>query len=172
MNALSLYEINNLVKEALKTCFPQRYWIHAELSEVHENVSGHCYLEFIEKTPRSGQIIAKAKGMIWATTYKLLKPYFETNTGQRFAAGIKVMVEVSPTFHEQYGYSLTVHNINPEYTLGDLALQRKKNNRPVDCRRNYRYEPRIGMANRTATHRCYLFPHSRRIRRLLQSAAT
>lgn len=126
MNALSLYEINNLVKEALKTCFPQRYWIHAELSEVHENVSGHCYLEFIEKTPRSGQIIAKAKGMIWATTYKLLKPYFETNTGQRFAAGIKVMVEVSPTFHEQYGYSLTVHNINPEYTLGDLALQRKK----------------------------------------------
>lgn len=126
MDTLSLYEMNNLVKEALKTCFPQRYWIHAELSEVHENVSGHCYLEFIEKTPRSGQIIAKARGMIWAASYRLLKPYFETNTGQRFTAGIKVMVEVSPTFHEQYGYSLTVHNINPEYTLGDLALQRKK----------------------------------------------
>ena len=126
MESLSLYEMNNLVKEAIKTCFPQRYWIHAELSEVHENSSGHCYLEFIEKTPRSGQIIAKARGMIWAATYRLLKPYFETNTGQRFASGIKVQVEVSPTFHEQYGYSLTVHNINPEYTLGDLALQRKK----------------------------------------------
>lgn len=126
MDTLSLYEMNNLVKEALKTCFPQRYWIYAELSEVHENVSGHCYVEFIEKTPRSGQIIAKARGMIWATTYKLLKPYFESNTGQRFTAGIKVMVEVSPTFHEQYGYSLTIHDINPEYTLGDLALQRKK----------------------------------------------
>ncbi|HIU55623.1 MAG TPA: exodeoxyribonuclease VII large subunit [Candidatus Gallibacteroides avistercoris] len=126
MDTLSLYEMNNLVKEALKTCFPQRYWIHAELSEVHENPSGHCYLEFIEKTPRSGQIIAKARGMIWAATYRLLKPYFETNTGQRFASGIKVLVEVSPTFHEQYGYSLTVHNINPEYTLGDLALQRKR----------------------------------------------
>lgn len=126
MDTLSLYEMNNLVKEALKTCFPQRYWIHTELSEVHENPSGHCYLEFIEKTPRSGQIIAKARGMIWAATYRLLKPYFETNTGQRFASGIKVLVEVSPTFHEQYGYSLTVHNINPEYTLGDLALQRKK----------------------------------------------
>ena len=126
MDTLSLYEMNNLVKEALKTCFPQRYWIHAELSEVHENPSGHCYLEFIEKTPRSGQIIAKARGMIWAATYRLLKPYIETNTGQRFASGIKVLVEVSPTFHEQYGYSLTVHNINPEYTLGDLALQRKR----------------------------------------------
>ena len=126
MDTLSLYEMNNLVKEALKTCFPQRYWIHAELSEVHENPSGHCYLEFIEKTPRSGQIIAKARGMIWAATYRLLKSYFETNTGQRFASGIKVLVEVSPTFHEQYGYSLTVHNINPEYTLGDLALQRKR----------------------------------------------
>lgn len=126
MDTISLYEMNNLVKEALKTCFPQRYWIHAELSEVHENPSGHCYLEFIEKTPRSGQIIAKARGMIWAATYRLLKPYFETNTGQRFASGIKVLVEVSPTFHEQYGYSLTVHNINPEYTLGDLALQRKR----------------------------------------------
>ena len=101
MDTLSLYEMNNLVKEALKTCFPQRYWIHAELSEVHENPSGHCYLEFIEKTPRSGQIIAKARGMIWAATYRLLKPYFETNTGQRFASGIKVLVEVSPTFHEQ-----------------------------------------------------------------------
>ena len=123
-NELSLYELNGLLRQAVGECFPERYWVRAELSEVRENLSsGHCYLEFVEKS-HSGQIIAKAKGIIWATTFRMLKPYFESETGQLFTSGIKVLVEVSLDFHELYGYSLTVHDIDPSYTLGDMARHR------------------------------------------------
>ena len=123
-NELSLYELNSLLRRVVNKSFPDRYWVRAELSEVRENLSsGHCYLEFVEKSS-AGQIIAKAKGMIWSTTYRLLKPYFEGETGQAFSSGIKILVEVSMDFHELYGYSLTVHDIDPSYTLGDMARRR------------------------------------------------
>ena len=118
---ISLYELNSIVKNAIKACFPVRYWIRAELSEVRENYSGHCYVEFIEKDKRNSQIIAKAKGQIWANRWALIKPYFEKTTGERFDKGLNVMVEVSVEFHELYGYSLTVSDIDPNYTLGDMA---------------------------------------------------
>ena len=120
----SLYDLNRLLRRAVQASFPDRYWVRAELSEVRENASsGHCYLEFVEKSP-SGQIVARAKGMIWASVYRMLKLYFERETGQRFTSGIKVLTEVSPDFHELYGYSLTVHDIDPSYTLGDMARHR------------------------------------------------
>lgn len=122
---LSLFELNGIVKNALKGCFPDRYWVRAELSDVKENYSsGHCYIEFVEKENRKGNIIAKARGNIWAMTWKLLKPYFEEQTRQKFTAGIKVLVEVTVEFHELYGYSLTVTDIDPSYTMGDMARHR------------------------------------------------
>ncbi|MCP9610764.1 exodeoxyribonuclease VII large subunit [Coprobacter tertius] len=124
-NELSLFELNILLKRAVNDSFPERYWIRAEISELHENkMSGHCYLEFIEKSPGTGQLIAKARGMIWASTYSLLKSFFEQECGMQFVPGIKVLVEVSLDIHELYGYSLTVHDIDPSYTLGDMARHR------------------------------------------------
>lgn len=61
----SLLELNSLVRSVLADSLPERYWVHAELSEVHANYSGHCYVEFVEKDSRSDQIIAKARGIIW-----------------------------------------------------------------------------------------------------------
>lgn len=121
---LSLYELNSLLRQAVRNAFPERYWVQAELSEVRENVSGHCYLELVEKHPVSGQLAAKARGMIWNTTYRMLKPYFESETGQPFCQGLKVLIEVTPEFHELYGYSLTISDIDPVYTLGDMARKR------------------------------------------------
>lgn len=121
---LSLFQLNNIVREAVKTCFPQRYWVRAELSDVRESGPGHCYVEFVEKENRTGQMIAKARGSIWANRWKLLKPFFEQETNQKFASGIKVLVEVSVEFHELYGYSLVVNDIDPSYTLGDMARNR------------------------------------------------
>lgn len=123
---ISLYELNRLLKEVVRDNFPDRYWIRAELSEVRENYSGHCYLELIEKESVSGKIIAKAKAMIWVSTYRMLKPYFEAETGQPFEAGLKVLVEVSLDFHELYGYTITIHDIDPVYTLGDMARKRQE----------------------------------------------
>ena len=123
--ALSLVELNQRIRMTLEQAFPDTYWVRAEMSDVRENgASGHCYLEFIEKDPCSGQLLAKVRGAIWAKTFRLLKPYFEMETGQRFVSGLKVLVRVTVDFHELYGLSLTVVDIDPAYTLGDMARKR------------------------------------------------
>ena len=126
MDSLSLLELNALVRRSLEQCLPDEYWIQAELSDVRSNTTGHCYLEFVQKDPRSNNLVAKARGMIWSNIYRLLKPYFEETTGQLFASGIKVLVKVTVQFHELYGYSLTVLDIDPAYTLGDMARRRRE----------------------------------------------
>ncbi len=122
--AISLYELNNLIKGVLTETLPETFWIRAEMSDVRVNQNGHCYLEFIEKDGKGKTLVAKARGMIWANTFYMLKAYFENATKQPFASGLKVLVQVSVEFHELYGFSLTVHDIDPSYTLGDQALNR------------------------------------------------
>ena len=124
--ALSLYELNGLIKRSIRNCLPETYWVQAELSDVRSNYSGHCYLEFIQKDANGNNLIAKARGTIWSNVYKLLKPYFEQETGQAFTSGIKVLVQVSVEFHELYGYSLTVLDIDPTYTVGDMERKRRE----------------------------------------------
>lgn len=126
MDALSLYDLNVLVRRSLEQCLPDTYWIQAELSDVRTNSTGHCYLEFVQKDARSNNLIARARGTIWSNVFRLLKPYFEEATGQAFVSGIKVLVQVTVSFHELYGYSLTVQDIDPTYTLGDMARRRKE----------------------------------------------
>ena len=122
--AISLYELNNLIKGVLNDTLPEMVWIRAEMSDVRVNQNGHCYLEFIEKDRIGKTLVAKARGMIWANTFHLLRAYFENSTKQTFSSGLKVLVQVSIEFHELYGFSLTVHDIDPSYTLGDQALNR------------------------------------------------
>ena len=124
--SLSLYELNGLVKRSIRSCLPDTYWVQAELSDVRSNYSGHCYLEFIQKDVSGNNLIAKARGTIWSNIYKMLKPYFEQETGQTFTSGIKVLVQVSVEFHELYGYSLTVLDIDPTYTVGDMERKRRE----------------------------------------------
>ena len=107
MESLSLYELNALVRRSLEQCLPDECWVQAELSDVRTNSTGHCYLEFVQKDPRSNSLIAKARGTIWANVFRLLKPYFEEATGQAFVAGIKVLVQVTDT-------------------LGDMARRRRE----------------------------------------------
>lgn len=122
--AISLYELNNLVKGVLTDTLPDMFWVRAETSDVRVNQNGHCYLEFIEKDNKGKNLIARSRGMIWANTFYVLRAYFENTTQQPFASGLKVLVRVSVEFHELYGFSLTVYDIDPSYTLGDQALNR------------------------------------------------
>ena len=125
MEPITLYELNELVKETLELGMPDTYWVQAELSEVRVN-NGHCYVEFVQKDRRGNGLVAKARGNIWRSVFAILKPTFERATGQLFTAGIKVLVEVKVLFHELYGYSLNVIDIDPSYTLGDLARKRQE----------------------------------------------
>lgn len=126
MTPLSLYELNSLVRDTLTAELDADYWLAAELSEVRVAANGHCYLEFVEKNERSNALLAKARGNIWRPTYALLAPYFERTTGRKLAAGMKVLVCVNVTFHELYGYALNVTDIDPTYTMGDLARRRRE----------------------------------------------
>lgn len=123
-NAITLYELNRMVRDALFGGLPQLLWIRAETSDVRVNQNGHCYLEFIEKDGAGKSIVAKARAAIWSNIFVLLRTYFESATGQPFTSGLKVMVQVSVEYHEVYGLSLNVHDIDPAYTLGDQALNR------------------------------------------------
>lgn len=126
MDTLSLYELGDLIRQTLREGLPDVYWVQAELSEVREAYNGHCYIELVQKAERGNTLLAKARGTIWANVYKMLKPYFEDTTGQMFAAGIKVLLQVSVEYHELYGLSLTVYDIDPTYTLGDMARRRRE----------------------------------------------
>lgn len=121
--AITLLEFNRRVGRLLQHESVQRCWVVAETSDVMVR-GGHCYLELVQKNPDTGQTVAKARAIVWASRYAVLRSKFEQGTGQAFGNGLNVMVEVGVNFHEQFGYSLLIGNINPTYTLGDMARQR------------------------------------------------
>ena len=123
MKALSLFELNNLVREVISTAFDNEYWVEAELSELRE-VRGHCYMELIQKELFSNTPVAKASAKCWKNKWQILRPKFEKVSGQHLHAGLKVMLKVYPDFHEAYGFSWIVTDINPEFTMGDMARKR------------------------------------------------
>lgn len=121
--AITLREFNSRISRLLRNTTVQNCWVIADLSDVVVR-GGHCYLELVQKDFDKDITVAKSRAIIWASIFPELRYKFETITGQQFASGIKVMVEVSANFHEQFGLSLIITNINPEYTLGDMARQR------------------------------------------------
>jgi exodeoxyribonuclease VII large subunit len=120
----SLSELLQQVRESLRTSFPASVWVVAEILEIHENRSGHCYLELIEKSEENDAILARVKGTIWSSRYRMLRPYFEAAANTRLKSGIKLLFRASVEFHAQYGFSLNITDLDPSYTLGDLARQK------------------------------------------------
>ena len=125
MKTITLYELNSLVRQTIEIGLPKSYWVEAEISELREN-RGHCYLELIEKDKRYNTPIAKASARCWRQTWGMVKPYFENTTGQQLRAGMKVLIEVYAQFHEAYGFSWIISDIDPNYTLGDMARKRQE----------------------------------------------
>jgi exodeoxyribonuclease VII large subunit len=124
-NSVTLYELNSLIKEVIESEIPDEYWVEAELSECREN-RGHCYMELIQKDERTATPIAKASAKCWASKWLVIRPYFERTTGQRLSAGMKVLLKVYAQFHEAYGFSWIVTDIDPTYTMGDMARKRQE----------------------------------------------
>ncbi len=122
---MTLFELNSLVRQTLELTMPDSYWVEAELSEIRES-RGHCYMELVEKDLQGNTPVARASAKCWKWTWDRVRPYFERTTGQQLRAGMKVLLCVSPNFHEAYGFSWIVSNIDPTYTLGDMARKRKE----------------------------------------------
>ena len=123
-NALSLLELNQLLAEVIEVGMPREYWVEAEISELRV-VRGHCYIDLIEKTEGTNTPIARASAKCWQNTWSVISPYFEKVTGQRLRSGMNVLMLVSANFHPAYGFSWIISDIDPTYTLGDMARKRQ-----------------------------------------------
>lgn len=122
-HSLSLFELNSMVRETIELSMDCEYWVEAELSEAREN-KGHLYLDLIQKDERSNTPIARASARCWKNKWMMIRPGFERTTGQTIHAGLKVLLKVYPQFHEAYGFSWIVTDIDPTYSLGDMVRRR------------------------------------------------
>lgn len=135
---LSLYELNALVRDTIESEMNQEYWVCAELSEIREN-RGHCYMELVElcggarerESPiapsfNDRKVVAKASAKCWKNTWTIVRQHFERVTGQPMRAGMQVLLQVYPQFHELFGFSWIVTDVNPEFTMGDMARKRQE----------------------------------------------
>ena len=126
MGTLTLYELNGIVREVLESTMDSTFWVTGEISACQKNATGHCYLELIQKNPFGGGVLARAKANIWRSNYPSVKAKFERETGKSLSVGLNVLMEVTVSFHEVYGYSLVVQDIDPAYTMGDMARRRRE----------------------------------------------
>ncbi|MCX6327336.1 MAG: exodeoxyribonuclease VII large subunit [Bacteroidia bacterium] len=122
---LSLTELQLIIRDSLYLALPDMYWVIAEISEIKENFAGHCYLELIEKHPDENSIRARAKAIIWSNRYRFLKAFFENITGESLKEGLKILVKTKIEYHELYGLSLVITDIDPAFTIGEMAMKRQ-----------------------------------------------
>ncbi|HZK03692.1 MAG TPA: exodeoxyribonuclease VII large subunit [Bacteroidaceae bacterium] len=126
MQVLSLFELNSLIKGALEYTLTDNYWVRAEISGLNVAYNGHCYLELVQKNENGSGLLTKSRATIWSGVFREIKPRFEKETGQRLSAGMNILVRVRVEFHELYGLSLNILDIDPTYTMGDMERRRRE----------------------------------------------
>lgn len=125
-DSISLLELNRQISEVVNAAFDSFIWVTAEISEIRTASNGHCYLELVEKSKKTSTIVARQRATIWNQRWWLMKETFEVTTGQTLKAGIKILVCVQVQMHEAYGMSLNIVDIDPSFTLGEMALRRQE----------------------------------------------
>ena len=126
---ITLRELQRRVKSVLEGAFALPLWVSAEISDIKVNYSGHCYLELVEKAEKGGDNgvpTAQARAVIWKSHFPRIAAYFEAETGQRLVPGLKILAKVLVSYHELYGFSLQITDVDPSFTLGDLERQRQQ----------------------------------------------
>jgi exodeoxyribonuclease VII large subunit len=122
---ISLTELQLIIRDSLYLALPDAYWVMAEISELKENNAGHCYLELIEKHPEEKNVRARVKAIIWSKRYRFLRAFFENATGESLREGLKILVKTKVEYHELYGLSLIISDIDPAFTIGEMAIKRQ-----------------------------------------------
>jgi len=122
---LSLSELQAVIRDSLYLSMPDMYWVVGEISEIKENFAGHCYLELIEKSADDKNIRARIRAIIWNSKYRLLSSFFSNCTGESLRNGIRILFRAKIEYHEVYGLSLIISDIDPSYTLGEMAIKRQ-----------------------------------------------
>lgn len=123
---LTLLELQEKIKRGIEGAVPGAVWVTAEIGELNNHYSGHCYMDLIDYKEGSRGVAAKARGVIWSNVYRMLKPYFETAAGVKLEKGLNVLLKAQVSFSPVYGLSLNVLDIDPAFTVGELELRRQK----------------------------------------------
>lgn len=123
---ISLFELMSVVRCEIEQRLDSYYWIVAEISEIKNHSSGHCYLELVDKIDDNHSPRARANAVIWANRFTVIDSYFRAETGQTLKRGLKILVKCRVTFHELYSLSLQIVDIDPVYTIGEVSLRRKQ----------------------------------------------
>lgn len=119
----SLLQLNALVRKSIERTMPDEYWVEAEIAEIHES-GGHCYIDLIQKETDTNTPVARASALCWRSSWFIIKSNFVKGTGQQLAKGMKALLRVYAQFHENYGFSWIITDIDPTYTVGDMAMKR------------------------------------------------
>jgi exodeoxyribonuclease VII large subunit len=122
---LSLTELQQVIKDSLYMALPDFYWVTAEISEIKENYAGHCYLELIEKQSDEKNVKSRVRAVIWSNRYRFLSSFFKDASGVSLREGMKILVRIKVEYHELYGLSLVISDIDPSYSMGEMALKRQ-----------------------------------------------
>jgi exodeoxyribonuclease VII large subunit len=121
---LTLLELNGLIRLSISHALPDLYWVVAEIADLRCNQKHHCYLELVE---RDGETVkAQGRATVWAGTFGPLSEKFEKATGERLRRGMQVLLCAAVNFHEVYGLSLNVRDIDPTYSLGEMARKKRE----------------------------------------------
>jgi exodeoxyribonuclease VII large subunit len=122
---ISLTELQLIIRDTLYLSLPQMFWITAEISEITTNSTGHCYMELIEKNPDGNNIRARVRGIILSGRFGFISSFFENITGETLKSGLRILVKAKVEYHEIYGLSLIINDIDPAFTLGEMAVKRQ-----------------------------------------------
>ncbi|MCR5709329.1 MAG: exodeoxyribonuclease VII large subunit [Bacteroidales bacterium] len=125
-NPIGLLDLQQRVKDTVEEGLRETLWLKAEISELKQNPTGHCYMTLVEKDSGSNAVLAKAQAIAWASSWRMLRPYFEQQTGRSPAPGMLVLLRVQVSYSVLYGLSLVVFDIDPSFTVGELELARRR----------------------------------------------
>ena len=120
---ISLYELQQRVKEAVDGAMKELLWVSGEISEFKQNSNGHCYMELVDYNSDQGVVAARARAVVWSRNAAMLLPYFKTLTGSELAAGMKILVKVQVQYTPLYGLSLNILDIEPTFTVGEAEVR-------------------------------------------------
>lgn len=123
---ISLYDLQKRIKESINDSFTHQYWVRCEISAIKTNYSGHCYLDLVDNDPQKSGIRAKVSAIIWSSSWKIIKPYFESSTGYSLTEGMNILVKVLVQYSELYGLSLIISEIDPSFSVGEMEIKRQQ----------------------------------------------
>lgn len=125
MESFSLYELNEYIRRVIALNFQEPIWVHGEISQISES-RGNYYLEIIEKKENSDEVIAQSSAALWYKSFMFLKRKIGPGINSLLQDGIQVRLKINLDFHERYGFKMIIEDIDPNYTMGQVELNRQK----------------------------------------------